>query len=72
MDGYVRMTERVPEKAGYYTVWRRTGPRGGLAAEHLYFWDGRIWKTRGGAVSKAVVAWQDRELLAKERAEQAR
>ena len=66
MDGFVRMDERTPSERGYYTVWRRTGPRAGLAMEARYFWNGSGWVTRGGAPTEAVVAWQDPELIGKQ------
>lgn len=69
MDGFVRMSERAPSKQGHYTIWRRTGPRAGLATEANYFWNGSYWVTRSGNPSKSVVAWQDLELEKKERKE---
>ena len=66
MDGFVRMEDRKPSERGYYTIWRRTGPRAGLAMEARYFWNGSGWVTRGGSPTEAVVAWQDPELIEKQ------
>lgn len=66
MDGFVRMEVRAPAKIGYYKVWRRTGPRGGLTMALMYYWNGSGWVTRRGSPTEAVVAWQDPELIKKE------
>ena len=66
MDGFVWMKERAPATPGDYTVFRRTGPRGGLATENGYYWDGKDWWTRSMYLSKAVAAWVDPELAKRE------